>query len=203
MNNKRSFIESKDHHCDKKYKATSQNFMNNKVAYEGYDPDEEYDAFKESVDFCIWQGYRMCYYIPVSETIPINSSPIESCETCGGKPCHRILFGRYLLQRMVNTKKCYDEWEEFAKEFGKDYFYANELTSYNKNPSGYDPQYIDTDKNDSEDVDEPHEFAAVPECVCDVFYAFRNFLITRRSTDNWGEELKVFLKTYDKNSLMK
>ena len=166
-----------------------------KSKYQRYDSDSDDTLFDET---CMWHGFQSGYIVPCPEVLPNYPGPNDFCSTCRCSPCNRIVFGKYLLQRLVDNGKCYDEWSDYIKDFGIDYFYANEFTSYNKDPNLYKAKYIDLCDSDSD----PYEyFDNVPECVRDIFYAFRNFLIKNRNKCpmSWPDEFKTFMKVYDKN----
>ena len=148
-----------------------------------------------------WHGYSKRYIIPVADKLPDWCGPYDTCFQCKGTPCHKVMFGRYLLKRLVDTDKCYDEWEDFERDFGINYFHASELTKYNSADDAklYKPNYIDIFEDNSEGGD---FFSQVPECVCHIYYAFRNHLIHNKDTNDWSKELEKFIEYYDSKKTM-
>ena len=183
MDNKRSNDNFKDNAHGKKHKKSVLDYEkeNNKKVNVS-DTESEDDPF-------VWYGYNKRYCVNVADKL--ESDKRKYCKICACTPCHKIVFGRYLLTRLAN--RSYDEWELFEKDYGIDYFHASEFHKFECDflHEPYKPKYIDTE-SDNNDF-----FSDIPECVQNLYYAFRNFLILKRKTNDWVKELKTFMKHYD------
>ena len=157
-----------------------------KIDYEFY--DSEYEDMKN------------CNRANVPTILPSGNL----CKHCGeeGDACSRIRFGKYVITRCIAIEESL-EWERMYVEYSSIYYEAVEFAKYIDNPEEYKAKFIDIEEyKDCGEIDAEW----VPECMSDLFYAFKYFHFDNCHKKNykWGKKgLKLFFNKYDTNNRMK